>query len=210
MTSLCLTGVQILERKYCSLILAIALVSAMRELLWILLDRVELRALPLPCRAGRRLRPLLRSWDESVEGGLDDVVRVRRAEALGEHVLHAGGGHDGRTVLPAMTPVPSGAGLSMTWPAPKWPRYLVRNRALGQIDLVQILLGRLDTLADGLGDFLGLAGAVADDAFGWVADNDESGEGHVLPPLTTLVTRLIETTSSLRLRRFASIFSSLP
>src|SRR5271154_5213666 len=27
-----------------------------------------------------------------------------------------------------------------------------------------------------------------------------------LPPLTTLVTRLIETTSSLRLRRFASIF----
>src|SRR5258705_12471905 len=36
---------------------------------------------------------LVAKLDESVEGGLDDVVRVRRAEALGEHVLHAGGGH---------------------------------------------------------------------------------------------------------------------
>src|SRR5258707_13008753 len=42
---------------------------------------------------------LVAKLDESIEGGLDDVVRVCRAEALGEHVLHAGGGHDGANRL---------------------------------------------------------------------------------------------------------------
>src|SRR3984957_6814334 len=42
---------------------------------------------------------LVAKLDESVERGLDDVVRIRGAEALGEHVLHAGGGHDGANRL---------------------------------------------------------------------------------------------------------------
>src|ERR1700679_954944 len=58
MTSLCLTGVQIFDWKYCSLILAIAFLLAITRApensYW---SRGELRALPLPCRAGRRLRP---------------------------------------------------------------------------------------------------------------------------------------------------------
>src|SRR5258708_107815 len=35
---------------------------------------------------------LVPKLDESVERGLDDIVRVRGAEALSKHVLHAGGG----------------------------------------------------------------------------------------------------------------------
>src|SRR5260370_13298911 len=42
---------------------------------------------------------LVAKLDESIEGGLDDVVRVRRAEALGEHLLDAGAGHDGAYLL---------------------------------------------------------------------------------------------------------------
>ena len=91
-----------------------------------------------------------------------------------------------RTVLPAMTPVPSGAGFSMHLTGAEVAQHLVRNRGLGQVDLVQVLLGRLDALADGLGNFLGLAGAVADDAFGGVADDDQRGEGHVLTALDDL------------------------
>ena len=56
----------------------------------------------------------------------------------------------------------------------------------GQVDLVQVLLGGLDPLADGLGNFLRLAGAVADDAFAGVADDDECSEGHVLTTLDDL------------------------
>ena len=62
----------------------------------------------------------------------------------------------------------------------------MRNRALGEVDLVQVLLGGLDPLADGLGNFFRLAGAVADYAFAGITDNDECGEGHVLAALDDL------------------------
>src|SRR5206468_5229899 len=83
MTSLCLTGVQILERKYCNLILAVAFLVAI--------------GLELLCCFAAQSGDfgLITKLDESVESGLDDVVRVSGAEALGEHVLHTGGGHDG-------------------------------------------------------------------------------------------------------------------
>src|SRR3981189_35614 len=87
MTSLCLTGVQILERKYCSLILAVAFLSAIGlELLY---------CFAAQCGAFG----LVAKLDESVEGGLDNVVRVCRAERLGEHVLHTSRGHDGANRL---------------------------------------------------------------------------------------------------------------
>ena len=57
---------------------------------------------------------------------------------------------------------------------------------VGQVDLVQVLLGRLDALADGLGNFLGLARTVADDAFAGIADDDQRGERHVLAALDDL------------------------
>src|SRR5882757_8182663 len=126
---------------------------------------------------------LVAKLDESVEGGLDDVVRVRRAEALGEHVLHAGGGHDGANRLAGDDAGTFGGGLEHDLACAKVAENLVRNRALGEVALVQVLLGGLDPLADGLGNFFRLAGAVADYAFAGVTDDDECGEGHVLAAL---------------------------
>src|ERR1700761_4511644 len=70
MTSLCLTGVQIFERKYCSLILAIALVSAMIELLRSYWSRDELELVLCLATQGGDFG-LVTKLDESVEGGLD-------------------------------------------------------------------------------------------------------------------------------------------
>ncbi len=56
----------------------------------------------------------------------------------------------------------------------------------GQVDLEQVLLGGLDALADGLGNFLGLARAVADYAFARIANDDQRGKGHVLAALDDL------------------------
>src|ERR1700722_3292698 len=77
MTSLCLTGVQILERKYCSLILAIALVSAMRELLESCWSRGKSLELFHWLTAQRGGFGLVAKLDQSIERSLDDVVRVR-------------------------------------------------------------------------------------------------------------------------------------
>src|SRR5438067_3689126 len=181
-TSLCLTGVQILERKYCSLILAIAfLVAIGLELLGNLVSE-ELELVDCLASQGGDFG-LVAKLDESVEGGLDDIVRVRRAEALGEHVLHAGGGHNGANRLSGDHAGTFGGGLEHHLAGAVVAEDLLGNRALGEVDLVQVLLGGLDPLANGLGDFLRLAGAVADYAFAGVTDDDESGERHVFAAL---------------------------
>src|ERR1035437_2512456 len=79
-TSLCLTGVQIFERKYCSLILPLAVSFAMVKLLmkielWF---RSERQSLQLFHRfaAQRGDFGLVAKLDECIEGGLDHVVRV--------------------------------------------------------------------------------------------------------------------------------------
>src|SRR5271170_8388252 len=100
---------------------------------------------------------LVAKLDESVEGGLDNVVRVRGAEALGEHVLHTGGGHDGANRLAGDDACTFGGGLQHNLSGAVVAENLVRNRTRGEIDLVQVLLGRLDPLADGLGNFFRLA-----------------------------------------------------
>src|SRR3981081_3726477 len=147
-TSLCLTGVQILERKYCSLILAVALLVAIGlELLGNLLSE-ELQLFDCFAAQGGDFG-LVAKLDESVEGGLDDVVRVRRAQTLGEHVLHAGGGHDGADRLAGDNASTFGGGLEHYLPGAVVAEDLVRNRALSQIDLVQVLLGGFDPLPGG-------------------------------------------------------------
>src|SRR5271170_5969916 len=170
-TSLCLTGVQIFERKYCSLILAVAFLVAMKELLRILLEQGLSLELVLCLATQGGDFGLVAKLDESVEGGLDDVVRVGGAKALGEHVLHAGGGHDGANRLAGDDAGAFGGGLEHHLPGAVVAEDLVRNRARGEIDLVQVLLGGLDSLADGLGNFFRLAGTIADHAFAWVADD---------------------------------------
>ena len=56
----------------------------------------------------------------------------------------------------------------------------------GQVDLEQVLLGRLDALADRLRNFLGLARTVADHALAGIADDHQRGERHVLAALDHL------------------------
>src|SRR5260370_26754886 len=184
-TSLCLSEVQILERKYCSLILAVAfLVAIGLELLENLLSE-ELELFDCFAAQGGDFG-LVAKLDESIEGGLDDVVRVRRAEALGEHILHAGGGHDGANRLAGDDASTFGGRLQHHLAGAVVAEDLVRNRALGEVDLVQVLLGGLDPLADGLGNLFRLAGAAAYYASAAVTDDDERGEVHVLAALDDL------------------------
>src|SRR5260370_14742729 len=175
-TSLCLSEVQILERKYCSLILAVAfLVAIGLELLENLLSE-ELELFDCFAAQGGDFG-LVAKLDESVEGGLDDVVRVRGAEALGEHVLHAGGGHDGTDGLAGDDACTFGGRLEHHLAGAVVAEDLGRDRALGEIDLVQVLLAGFDPLADGLGDFFRLAGAGADYALTGVPADHELAEG---------------------------------
>src|SRR6187431_1961733 len=89
-----------------------------------------------------------------------------------------------RTAPPAMMPVPSGAGFSSTWPAPKRP-------STGCGTVVPLsgtrirLLRRLDALLDRRGHFLRLADAEADHAVA-VADDDQRAEAQVLAALDDL------------------------
>src|SRR3954469_253740 len=82
-TSLCLTGVAIFERKYCSLILA--LVSAMTKTPLTLLLQLCLQ-LVFSFAAQCSNIGLVAKLGESVEGGLDHVVRILGADGLGQDV----------------------------------------------------------------------------------------------------------------------------
>ena len=113
-------------------------------------------------------------------------MRVGGAERLGEHVLHAGGGHDGANRLAGDDAGTFRGRLQHHLAGAEVAQHLVRNRGLGQVDLEAGSSWRLDALADRLRNFLRLAGAVADHAFSRVADDDERGEGHVLAALDDL------------------------
>src|ERR1700680_1987402 len=72
---------------------------------------------------------LVAKLDESVEGGLDDVVRVRRTEALSEHVLHAGGSHNGANRFAGDDAGTFGGGLQHHLTCAVVAEDLVRDRA---------------------------------------------------------------------------------
>ena len=82
-----------------------------------------------------------------------------------------------RTAPPAITPVPSGAGLSRTRPAPNSPMTSWGMVVPVQGDGDDVLLCVLKTLADCLGNFARLAEAVADAALA-VANDAQRGELH--------------------------------
>ena len=90
-----------------------------------------------------------------------------------------------RTAPPAMMPVPSGAGLSSTWPAPNRPEHRMRHGRALERHADQRLLRRFDSLLDGRRHFLRLAHAEAHDAMA-VADHDERAEAQVLAALDDL------------------------
>src|SRR5665213_1595415 len=87
---------------------------------------------------------LVAKLDESVEGGLDNVVRVGGAERLGEHVLHASGSHDGANRLAGDDAGTFGSRLQHDLAGAKVAEHLMRNRGVGEVNLVQVLLGRFN------------------------------------------------------------------
>jgi len=84
-----------------------------------------------------------------------------------------------RTAPPAITPVPSGAGFNSTCPRHNGPRQDA-EWWFGQMDPDQILLGRLNPLANRLGNFFRFAGTVADHPGSGVAHHHQRSERHVL------------------------------
>ena len=90
-----------------------------------------------------------------------------------------------RTVPPAMTPVPSPAGLSSTRPAPKCPSTSCGMVVADERDLEEVLLRLVAALADRLGDLVRLAEADADVAVA-VADDDERREAEAAAALDDL------------------------
>src|ERR1700744_3747018 len=87
-TSLCFTGVQICERKYWILIFFSAAIIPLFIPPLCGQDQ-SLLELFLRLAAQRRYLGPVAQLDERVKRRLDHVMRVRRAQALGQHVLHA-------------------------------------------------------------------------------------------------------------------------
>ena len=90
-----------------------------------------------------------------------------------------------RTAPPAMTPVPSEAGLSSTWPAPKWPTTACGIVVPAERHADHVLLRHLDALLDGRRHFLGLAEPKPTTPVA-VADDDQRAEAEVLAALDDL------------------------
>src|SRR5579863_1469804 len=112
---------------------------------------------------------------ERIHGGAHYVDGVTRAVALGEHVLHAGhfqhgahgaAGDDAGTVRGGLHEHPGGAVAGA---------HRVIQRAVLELDLLQVLAGLLHGLGDGVRDLAGLAVAEPDLAVA-IADHGERGE----------------------------------
>src|SRR5215218_8699932 len=113
--------------------------------------------------------------------GVHDVDRVRRAEALGEHVVDARALEHG-THRAAGDDTGTGAGrLEQHDTGRRLTLHRVRDGAGDAGHLVEVLLGLLDTLGDRRGHLLGLAVA---DAHGAVAVADDHQGGEAEAPTT--------------------------
>jgi len=108
---------------------------------------------------------------ERFERGLDDVVRVGRAERLRQDVLDPGRLQDGPDRTPGDDACAFAGRLEQHLAGTVVAEHRVRDGRAAGGDLDHVLLGDLDALLDGGRNFLGLAGAVADFAFA-VANDD--------------------------------------
>src|SRR5450631_1687337 len=106
---------------------------------------------------------------------MNHVDGVVRAQGLGQHVTDTGALEHGAH---RATRDDAGAGCGRTQQddaCSSLPLDRVRNGALDAGDLEELLLGLLDTLGDGRGNFLGLAVADTHGAIA-ISDHDERGE----------------------------------
>ena len=101
------------------------------------------------------------AW-RALEGGLDHVVRVSRPVAFREMFLIPAISTTARTAPPAITPVPSKAGLMKTWLEPYMPVISCGTVPLDKRDLHDALLCPLDRLSDRVRHLVRLSQTEAD------------------------------------------------
>src|SRR3954447_13011145 len=122
---------------------------------------------------------------QRLHGGVHDVDRVRRAEALGEHVVDARALEHG-THRPTGDDTGTGAGrLEQHDTGRRLTLHGVRDGAGDPRHVVEVLLGLLDALGDRRGHLLGLAVADADLAVA-VAHDHQGGEAEAPTALDDL------------------------
>src|ERR687894_149174 len=122
---------------------------------------------------------------QRLHGRVHDVDRVRRAEALGEHVVDAGALEHG-THRATGDDTGTGAGrLEQHDTGRRLSLHGVRDGAGDARHLVEVLLGLLDALGDRRGHLLGLAVADAHGAVA-VAHDHQGGEAEATTTLDDL------------------------
>src|SRR5262245_9500 len=119
---------------------------------------------------------------ERFHGGPDHVVRVVRSDALGEHVGDSRQLHHRPHPAPRDDPRACRGRLEQDGARPEVAGDRVGNRPVDDRDPDHLLLRLLDTLADRLRDFLGLAEPEADAAT-LVTHHDQRAEAEPSPAL---------------------------
>src|SRR5688572_32052372 len=117
--------------------------------------------------------------------GVHDVDRVRRAEALREHVVDPGALEDGTHRATGDDTGTRAGRLEQHDAGRRLTLHGVRDGAGDARHVVEVLLGLLDALGDGRGHLLGLAVAHADLAVA-VADDHQGGEAEAPTALDDL------------------------
>src|SRR5437868_7929822 len=110
-----------------------------------------------------------------------------------------------RTAPPAITPVPSGAGLSSTMPEPKRPSTWCGTVVWVRFTLMRFFLAASIPLRMACGTSFALPEPYPTMPAEGSPTTTSAANDMFLPPLTTLVTRLMATTWSFRFRLPASI-----
>lgn len=111
---------------------------------------------------------------KSLNGGLNEVVRVGRTLRLGKNVGHANSLEDGAHCTATGEASTLGSGLEENLCTAEAEFLLVRESAIDDGNLNKVLLGGLCTLGDGSSDLACLAETHADDTFAITNNNDSS------------------------------------
>src|SRR5580692_2541510 len=111
-----------------------------------------------------------------------------------------------RTAPPAITPVPSGAGFNSTMPEPKRPSTVCGTEVCVRLIRIRFFLADSIPLRIACGTSLALPDPNPTTAAEGSPTTTSAANDIFLPPLTTFVTRLIETTWSFNWNEPASSF----
>ena len=149
------------------------------------------------CRGSRATCSTERSSLSADDRRVDDVVRVRRADATSSGCRGCPRPRGPRArAPPAMTPVPASAGLSSTCAGAEEAVDLVRDGALDERDLEQVASSRCSVpLRIASGTSFALPRPAPTWPF-WSPTTTSAENENRRPPLTTFATRLMWTTRS--------------